>query len=150
VYDRLYAARDGVASTGHAAPPSSWDDAPVAQSLVMLGGDDTLASLVARVDRGLWISRFHYVNGLIEPRRAVMTGLTRDGTFTIERGERGRGVRNMRFTDSVLEAFSRCEGLTRALSAVPTWWSDSGAFRAPAMLIRGLEFTGGGVEPPTL
>jgi PmbA protein len=148
-YDRLYGARRGVASTGHAAPISAWDDAPVVQALALEGGEESLGSLVRRVDRGLWISRFHYVNGLIEPRRAVMTGLTRDGTFLIERGERGRGVRNMRFTDAVLEAFARCDGLSREVRAVPTWWSDSGAFRAPAMLIRGLVFTGGGVEPPS-
>jgi hypothetical protein len=40
--------------------------------------------------------------------------------------------------------------MTSALQAVPTWWSDSGAFRAPALLVRGLRFTGGGVEPPKL
>jgi PmbA protein len=151
VSDRLHAAKSGARSTGNAAPPSGWDDAPVAQTLELEGGEaDSVEALVARVDRGLWISRFHYVNGLIEPRRTVMTGLTRDGTFVIERGERGRGVRNMRFTDSVFEALARCDGMTRALEAVPTWWSESGAFRAPAVLVRGLRFTGGGVLPPTL
>lgn len=148
VFDRLFAARMGSRSTGHAAPPSAWDDAPVPQALVMHGGRDTLESLVAKVDRGLWITRFHYVNGLLDPRRTLMTGLTRDGTFVIERGERGRGVRNMRFTDSVFEALARCEGMSSALEAVPTWWSDGGAFVAPAVLIRGLKFSGGGVEPP--
>ncbi len=148
LYDRLHAAKAGRTSTGHAAPPSAWDDAPVAQALVLEGGEDTIESLVSKVDRGLWISRFHYVNGFIEPRRTVMTGLTRDGTFVISKGERGRGVRNMRFTDSVFEALARCDGMTRALEAVPTWWSDSGAFVAPSVLIRGLRFTGAGVEPP--
>ncbi len=147
-YDRLYAAREGRASTGNAAPPSSWDDAPIAQSLVMDGGSDTLESLVSKVDRGLWITRFHYVNGFLDPRRTLMTGLTRDGTFVIDRGARGRGVRNMRFTDSVFEALSRCEGLSSLIEAVPTWWSDGGAFYAPAVLLRGLRFSGGGVDPP--
>ncbi|MBL8682998.1 MAG: TldD/PmbA family protein [Myxococcales bacterium] len=148
VYDRLHGAREGRPSTGNAAPPSAWEDAPVAQSLVMDGGSDTLESLVAKVDRGLWITRFHYVNGFLDPRRTLMTGLTRDGTFVIERGARGRGVRNMRFTDSVFEALARCEGLSSLIEAVPTWWSDSGAFYAPSVLIRGLKFSGGGVEPP--
>ncbi|MDP3276563.1 MAG: TldD/PmbA family protein [Deltaproteobacteria bacterium] len=148
VYDRLVGARHGVESTGNSAPLAAFDDAPIAQALTLLGGEETVESLTAKVSRGLHISRFHYVNGFLEPRRTLMTGLTRDGTFLIERGERTRGVRNMRFTDSVFEAFGRCEGLTRALSAVPTWWSESGAFVAPTMLIRGLRFTGGGVEPP--
>ncbi|MFO0556838.1 MAG: metallopeptidase TldD-related protein [Polyangiales bacterium] len=147
--DRLYAAKRNERSTGNASPPSAWDDAPVAQSLVLQGGDcESVERLVAQMGQGLWISRFHYVNGFLEPRRTVMTGLTRDGTFEVRGGERGRGVRNMRFTDSVFEALARCEAMTSALQAVPTWWSDSGAFRAPALLVRGLRFTGGGVEPP--
>jgi predicted Zn-dependent protease len=150
LYDRLHALREGRRSTGNAAPASAWEDAPIAQALTMQGGEDTLEGLIAKVDRGLWISRFHYVNGFIEPRRTVMTGLTRDGTFEIERGARGRGVRNMRFTDSVFEALTRCEGLTRALECVATSWNDGGAISAPALLIRGLRFTGGGVQPPTV
>lgn len=150
LYDRLHGLREGRRSTGNAAPPSAWEDAPIAQALAMEGGEDTLEGLVAKVDRGLWVSRFHYVNGFIEPRRTVMTGLTRDGTFLIERGERGRGVRNMRFTDSVFEALMRCDGLTRALECVATSWNEGGAITAPALLIRGLRFTGGGVQPPTV
>jgi predicted Zn-dependent protease len=150
VYDRYHAAQQRIESTGHAAPVSAFEDTPLPQALTLFGGDRTTASMVAGLKRGLHISRFHYVNGFLEPRRTLMTGLTRDGTFLIENGERARGVRNMRFTDSVFEAFSRCEGLSQTLDAVPTWWSDSGAFRAPAMLIRGLRFTGAGVEPPRL
>ena len=43
--------------------------------------------LVRGVARGLFVRRLHYVNGMLEPRRAVMTGLTRDGTFLIENGK---------------------------------------------------------------
>ena len=79
---------------------------------------------------------------MLEPRRAVMTGLTRDGVLKVEGGQVKHGVRNLRFTDSVLEAFGRIEGLSRVLSSVPTWWSELGAVTAPALLIRGLRFTG--------
>ena len=145
VYDVLYGARLGHRSTGHAAPPGGLDDGPVAQSVRLEGGTDTLEALGAGVQRGLHISRFHYVNGFLDPRRAVMTGLTRDGTFLIENGVRTRGVRNMRFTDSAIEAFARADGITALREAVPTWWSEAGAFVAPAMRIRGFRFTGGGV-----
>lgn len=144
VYDLLYAARAGRRSTGHAAPPGGFDDGPVPQAIQMEGGTDTLETLTRRVQRGLHVSRLHYVNGFLDPRRAVMTGLTRDGTFLIENGQRTRGVRNMRFTDSVLEAFRRIDGLSAWRAAVPTWWSEAGAFVAPAVLIRGLRFTAGG------
>ena len=39
------------------------------------------------------------------------TGLTRDGTFLVEGGERTRAVRNLRFTDSILEALGRVDGV---------------------------------------
>lgn len=142
VTDRAHAARMGTESSGHACPPGG-DGAPAPTAVEMAGGDDTLESLQSRVLRGLYIARFHYVNGLLDTRRALMTGMTRDGTFLIERGERTRGVRNLRFTDSVLEAFARIDGLSRLRAAVPTWWNDAGAFIAPAVLIRGLRFTGG-------
>ncbi len=146
VYDRLQAQRAGRASTGHAAAPGSMLDAPVPQALQMAGGSDTLDSLSSGLEHGLHISRFHYVNGFLDPRRTLMTGLTRDGTFLVEGGVRRRGVKNMRFTDSVLEAFARIDGLTALRAAVPAWWSEFGAFVAPAVRIRGLRFTGGGVE----
>jgi predicted Zn-dependent protease len=71
-----------------------------------------------------------------------MTGLTRDGCFLIEKGKVTRAVGNLRFTDSFLEALARCDGATRARKAIPTWWSDAGAFVAPAVRIRGLRFNG--------
>lgn len=132
-------------STGH-APPVVGDlsDGPAAENVVLLPGGDTLADLVARVDRGLLVTRFHYVNGFLDPRRATMTGMTRDGTFLIEGGRIGRAVRNLRFTDSFLDALSeeRLAGVGRDLAATPTSWTSSGAILCPALLIRGFCFTG--------
>lgn len=54
----------------------------------------------------------------------------------------GPGVANLRFTDSVLEALTRIDGMTAERSTVPTWWSDAGACVAPTVLIRGLDFSG--------
>ena len=61
-----------------------------------------------------------------------MTGLTRDGCFLIEKGRITRAVGNLRFTDSLLEGLARCDGLTRARAAIPTSWSDAGAYVVPA------------------
>ena len=92
--------------------------------------------------------RLHYVNGLLEPRRAVMTGLTRDGCFLIERGKIVAPVGNMRFTESFLEGLERCDGMTAARAAVPTWWSDAGAIVAPAIRMRQFRFNGRSQELP--
>jgi predicted Zn-dependent protease len=148
LYDRTYAARLGAAPTGSALlPPAGIGPT----SLAMTGG--TAASvdeLVSGIDRGLYVCRLHYVNGFLEPRRAVMTGLTRDGCFLVEKGKVSRPARNMRFTDSFLEALARCDGMTRDRKAVPTWWSDAGAFVAPAIRIRALRFNGRSQEGPAV
>ena len=74
------------------------------------GDAASVDELLAGVDRGLYVCRLHYVNGLLEPRRAVMTGLTRDGCFLVEKGKISRPVGNLRFTDSLLEGLARCDG----------------------------------------
>jgi predicted Zn-dependent protease len=143
--DRVNAARLGAASTGHAPPvPFGVDltDGPTPASLVLGAGADTTDELCARVERGLYVTRFHYVNGLLDTRRAVMTGMTRDGTFLIEHGQLGRAVRNLRFTESILDAFGRLGGVGRELQAIPSTWLGSGALHVPALLLRDFHFTG--------
>ena len=112
------------------------------------GDAASVEELVAGIDRGLYVCRLHYVNGLLEPRRAVMTGLTRDGCFLIERGRITRAVGNLRFTDSFLEGLARCDGATRGRKAIPTWWSEDGAIVTPAVRMRGFRFNGGRPEAP--
>ena len=79
---------------------------------------------------------------MLEPRRAVMTGLSRDGAFLIERGKITRPVSTLRFTDSFSEASMRMDEATRARSAVPMWWAFEGTVVCPAVRIRALRFTG--------
>ena len=134
LYDRTYAARMGADVHRQRPAPrarlgrrrrrrrrSRWARATAA----------SVDELVAGIDRGLYVCRLHYVNGLLEPRRAVMTGLTRDGCFLVEKGKITRAVGNLRFTDSLLEGLARCDGMTRERKAVPTWWSDAGRLRGP-------------------
>jgi len=145
VTDLITAARlrDGRGSTGHAPPIDAADvDGPYPAHVRLLPGDKSEDELIASVDRGLYVTRFHYVNGLLDTRRATTTGMTRDGTFLIEGGKLGRGVRNLRFTEHVLDAFKGHGGLGAEVRNVPTWWSDSGAISTPAVLFRAFHFTG--------
>ena len=95
----------------------------------------------------------HYVVTayLPSPRRAVMTGLTRDGCFLIEKGKITRPVGNMRFTDSLLEGLARCDGRTsrahprpdlRGATREPAWCRPSGC--------EGFRFNGRSQEKPAL
>ena len=145
VHDRRTAARASndktkVESSGHTPSDGLWGG-PHAKHLEMLGGKASFGELLGKVERGLWITRFHYVNGLLDTRAARMTGMTRDGTFMIENGRVARGVNNLRFTDSFLEAFSRIDGITADRRVVPTWWAEGGAHLVPGVLIRGLHFS---------
>jgi PmbA protein len=152
LYDRLWAARLGARSTGSAATPGAFSEGgPMPSALVVAGGNaKSVEELIAGVERGLYVRRLHYVNGMLDPRRAVMTGLTRDGTFLIENGKIARAVGNMRFTDSVLEAFERCDGLTQHRQVLPNWWSDTGSVAAPGVRLRQFRFTGGSQVMPRL
>jgi predicted Zn-dependent protease len=57
--------------------------------------------MVKGMERGLLISRFWYVR-LVDPRTLVLTGLTRDGLWWIDKGKISHPVRNLRFNQSVL------------------------------------------------
>jgi predicted Zn-dependent protease len=45
----------------------------------------------------------------VDRKRAIVTGMTRDGTFLVENGRIAHGVRNMRFNVSILDLLQHCE-----------------------------------------
>jgi PmbA protein len=137
VHDRRTAAREGVSSTGHALPaPNTFG--PFPSHLIMSAGTTPRAELAAGIERGIWVTRFHYMN-VVKPDLAVLTGMTRDGTFLIEHGEVTRPVKNLRFTQGILEAWSRLGALGAERRLIEGW---DGAVLAPAMRIDGFRFTG--------
>jgi predicted Zn-dependent protease len=60
-----------------------------------------LDDMITGMERGLLISRFWYVR-VVDARTIVLTGLTRDGLWWIEKGRISHPVRNLRFNQSVL------------------------------------------------
>lgn len=134
MYDTPTALHDGVASTGHSLPqPNTWG--PFARHLVLAGGDSTPDDMVAAVAHGLYVTRLWYVRD-VHPLRTIITGMTREGTFLIENGKIGNPVRDLRFTQSIVEALADVRGVSRerrlALSeeagAVLTPWLHLGHF----------------------
>lgn len=96
--------------------------------------------MLAGLKRGLWVTRFHYVN-IVHPRKGVLTGMTKDGTFLVENGEVVGPVRNLRFTESIPEAFSRIEAIGAETRLVAAEYSGI-TCRVPALRIRDFTFTG--------
>ena len=143
VHDRTSAALAAAASTGHAPPIGDelFDGGPVPQHLMLAAGDATVDELVGRVERGLYVARFHYVNGLLDTRRALMTGMTRDGLWRIENGRIAGAVANQRWTESFLDAGRRVDGISRARALIAGGLSECW-FVCPTILVRGWKFSG--------
>ena len=110
-YDSYTGNREGKDSTGHGLiPPNT--EGPIPLNLFMKGGESSLEEMVKSVRKGIYVTRFHYTN-VVEPMKAVLTGMTRDGTFLIEEGEVKAPIKNMRFTESVLRALSRVSAISK-------------------------------------
>jgi PmbA protein len=137
VYDFRAATGHGVEPTGHGLPAPSAEGA-LPMHLSMLPGQTPLAGLVAGMERGLLVTRFHYTN-LVNLMDTTITGMTRDGTFWVEDGRVAGAVRNLRFTQSILDALSsvRAVGSETELAAEDGY----GAARAPALAIDRFAFS---------
>ena len=141
VVDKAYADRLGIPPTGncwHLGAPEHG----TAFHLSIDPGDATRDELLQSTRLGIWVTRFNYVNGLLDPRTALMTGTTRDGTFLIRDGEVAGRLPNLRWTQSMVEAFSNIERLTTERRRISTWYNPFGGTFAPAMKVRGWNITG--------
>jgi PmbA protein len=102
---------DGVRSTGHALPqPNTWG--PMAAHLTMDAGDATLDELLEPIESGIYVTRLWYVRA-VHPLRTIITGMTREGTFRIVKGKLGNAVRDLRFTQSIVDALGDVRGVSR-------------------------------------
>jgi len=141
VYDTTYGARFGHPSTGHGMPPDEVEG-PLPLNLAMAPGKTTIPEMIRSCTRGLLIPRFHYVNGLLNPREALMTGLTREGTFLIEHGKVTTPVTTLRFTQSLLEAFSHVLGISKERRRIADPAQEMGCAVMPALHLMKFAFTG--------
>ncbi len=145
-HDRRTARKMGTESTGHAGPESdAWG--PVAYN-VFLGPSDPsfgagTADLIASTSRGLLVTTFNYCR-ILDPKTQVVTGLTRNGTFLIEDGKVRGGVRNLRFTQSFLEALApgNVLGISREARFADSEFGP-GLVHCPALRLGSWRFTGG-------
>jgi predicted Zn-dependent protease len=137
VYDSQTAARAGRTSTGHGLPaPNPYGPFPL--NMAMAAGDTPRGELIAGLERGLLVTRFHYTNP-VHPKLAIVTGMTRDGTFLVEGGRIVGPVRNLRFTQSYLDALAATSAVSRERR---TLRGDFGGVLVPAIRVDGWTFTG--------
>ncbi|MCI0855710.1 MAG: TldD/PmbA family protein, partial [Chloroflexi bacterium] len=101
--------QDDRETTGHALPAGS-TFGPVPSNMFLTTGDATIEEMVESTKRGVYVSRFWYTRP-VHPLNVVVTGMTRDGTFLIEDGKITSPIKNLRFTQSYLEAMNRVEAI---------------------------------------
>ncbi len=137
VYDAQTAARAGRHSTGHGLPaPNTWGPFPI--NMFMAPGTASRDELVGGMERGLVVTRFHYTNP-VHPKLAIVTGMTRDGTFLVEGGRVVAPVRNLRYTQSYLDALAGVEAVSTERRLVR---GMLGGALVPAVRIASWTFTG--------
>jgi predicted Zn-dependent protease len=140
VYDMRAARLEGRTSTGHyQAGGAFWGPGIAAWNLFMAPGVHTKDEMLESTERGILVTRFHYVNRL-DAKRTTITGMTRDGTFWVENGKIVRPLKNMRFTQGIMDALDDVEMIGNTTKLEQTF--HGGGVRCPALKIKNFRFSG--------
>jgi predicted Zn-dependent protease len=102
-YSRFWAQKQNQQPTGN----------PFAGGFALTGGAKSTEEVIAGCERGILVTHFFYIRSL-EPRTVLQTGLTRDGTFLIEKGKITRSLKNFRWNESPLLMLNRLEDIGRS------------------------------------
>ncbi|HKE01167.1 MAG TPA: TldD/PmbA family protein [Planctomycetota bacterium] len=131
--DHLWVTRSWARKTGV-------EPVPRPTAIRMRGGAATLDELLAPIERGLYVPRIHYIRP-VDPRNVLLTGMTRDGVRLIEKGKLGPAVKNLRWTQSVVDLLAAIEavGATRRLV---TYEFEDSPIEIPAVRASAFRFTG--------
>lgn len=136
-YDSYNANRYKKQNTGHALPaPNTYGPMPL--HLTFAPGKKSMEDMIRSVKRGIYVTRFWYIR-MLHHKLLNVTGMTRDGTFLIENGEFVVPVKNLRFTQSIPEAFANIIDVGDTLTLQGGW---GGAYLVPALRIGKFTFTG--------
>jgi PmbA protein len=136
VYSRNSAKVTKKSPTGHGFMlPNEYGEAPM--NLVFDGGNSSLEEMIASTDRGLLVTRLWYIRE-VDPYEKIMTGMTRDGLFLVEKGKVSTAARNFRFNQSLIEMLRSVELLGPAVRATG---EEAFEMVVPAMKVRDFHFS---------
>lgn len=128
-YDRYWAQKQGK------------EPIPTSGTVRMSGGTATVDDLIASTDRGILVTRFWYLRP-VDPRTILYTGITRDGTFLIEKGKITRPIKNFRFNESPIFMLNNLEAMTQPVRVSASEAGGPGlAIVVPAIKVRDFSFT---------
>jgi len=128
-YTRYWARKQGKEAT------------PFPTNLIIDGGKSSIDEMIASTERGVLVTRFWYIR-LVDPQSVLYTGLTRDGTFLIEKGRIKSAIKNFRFNETPVKMLNNVEMMTPASRITGSERFGGGfAVLSPAMKVREFEFT---------
>ncbi len=137
LYHRAGAARSGTQPT----PPGD------NLLLGLPGAEGSLSELVGHVERGLLLTCLWYIRE-VDPSTLLLTGLTRDGVFLVEKGEIAGAVNNFRFNESPIDVLGRTIEAGRTERALSREWNEW--YNRTAMpALRVADFNMSSVSPAT-
>ena len=141
-FDQTHWVRDGILrklSYGDDVARERGEDYPLANPLAVRLQPEagtrlsTLDEMIATCDRGIYVTRL--TTQFADFRRLVFTGVTRDGTWLVERGRITRPIANMRYVDSHLYFLNNLEAIGEPVLTA------GGAFVLPPVRSRDFNFT---------
>ncbi len=139
-HDRRSAAKLGARNTGHGmTQPDTYG--PIPGNIVVDAGSSSLEEMIQGVENGLLVGQFHYTN-TVDPNAMSVTGMTRGGLWQIKDGKVGGALKNLRFTDSLIRAFSTLDAVGKE-SKLKSGGLFGGGMVLPAVRIRGFNFSSG-------
>ena len=94
-------------------------------------------TVIRQTDRGLLVTRLWYIRE-VDPYEKIMTGMTRDGLFLIEKGRVSSAARNFRFNQSILEMLRNVEMMGPAVRATG---EEAFEMVVPGMKVRDFHFS---------
>ena len=114
---------------------------PFPTNLIIDGGKSSIDEMIASTERGVLVTRLWYIR-LVDPQSVLFTGLTRDGTFLIEKGRIKSAIKNFRFNETPVKILNNVE-MTSPVSRITgsERIGDGFPVLAPAIKVREFEFT---------
>ena len=107
---------------------------PYTNNLVLQGSGPSMTEMIAQTDRALLVTCFWYIR-TVDPQSALVTGLTRDGVFLVERGQVNGAVNNFRWNMSPIAALAQATQTGRCGLALPREHDEFLRSKAPALRI---------------
>ena len=134
--------------TRHSAAMTSQPVTPAIDNLVLdiAGGSGSVDDLVAGMDDGLLVTCFWYIRE-VDPQTLLLTGLTRDGVYKVERGEIVGVVNNFRWNESPVDLLRRFSHASATEPSFSREWGDDYFSRTATPAIRVPDFNMSSVSP---